>query len=208
MQRVLVDVPALGDRLRAAVVLDVHPAQARLHRQVLLEHLGRRVALHEDVGGVEDQHHGRMVHLPVDLGQQVAVAADQVRLDLQAEGQVGAVAGLGDLAQADRRPAAGAPRGSLALGLIEREAADQLGLEGMGQLAGLLHVAGQVLLERHVDVLRAVVDVASFTLPIGEPIDETFSPYSSCRWRIFWISAGVSFITFLTPSPTSMKRML
>ena len=34
---------------------------------------------------------------------------------------------------------------------------------------------------------------------MGEPIDETFSPYWSCRWRTFWISASVSFITFLMP---------
>ena len=25
---------------------------------------------------------------------------------------------------------------------------------------------------------------------MGEPIDETFMPYSSCRWRIFWISGA------------------
>ena len=40
-----------------------------------------------------------MVHLPVDFGQDLARAADQVRLDLQAERQIGAVARLGDLAQ-------------------------------------------------------------------------------------------------------------
>jgi len=45
-------------------------------------------------------------------------------------------------------------------------------------------------------------------LPIGEPIDETFSPYSSIRCRTFWISPLASFITFLIPPPTSIKRML
>ena len=48
----------------------------------------------------------------------------------------------------------------------------------------------------------------SLTLPIGEPSEATFRPYSSSRWRICWISALVSFITFLTPSPASMKRRL
>ena len=43
---------------------------------------------------------------------------------------------------------------------------------------------------------------------MGEPIDETFRPYSFWSWRIFWISATLSFMTFFTPWPASMKRML
>ena len=66
-----------------------------------------------------------MIHLAVDLGQELAVLADQVRLDLQAEGQVGAVARLGDLAElVDGLGQVLARIG--ALGMIEREAADQL----------------------------------------------------------------------------------
>ncbi len=40
------------------------------------------------------------------------------------------------------------------------------------------------------------------------PIDATFMPYSSSMWRSLVISLLVSFITFLTPSPTSTKRRL
>ena len=64
------------------VVLDVEPAQAGLHRLEMLDHLGRCVALAEEVGGIEDQDHRRVVHLAVDLGQEVAILADQIRLDL------------------------------------------------------------------------------------------------------------------------------
>ena len=78
-----------------------------------------------------------MVHLAVDFGQQVAVAAHQVRFDFQAERQVGAVAGLGDLAQLIDGLRQMLPR-IAALGRIKGEAANQLGLEGVGQLAGLL----------------------------------------------------------------------
>ena len=39
----------------------------------------------------------------------------------------------------------------------------------------------------------------SLTLPIGEPIEETFSPYSSCRWRSLLDLRQLSFITFLMP---------
>ena len=57
-QRALVHRPPLLDRSgRAAVVLDVHPAQPGLHRQVLLEQLGRREALRQHVGRVENQDH-------------------------------------------------------------------------------------------------------------------------------------------------------
>ena len=92
--------PPLVAAWAAAIVLDVDPAQARLHRQILLEHLGRGESLREDVAAVEDQHHGRMVHLAVDLGQDQAIAAHEVRFHLEAESQVGAVKGLGDVAQA------------------------------------------------------------------------------------------------------------
>ena len=118
----------------------------------------RRIALGHDVAGVEHQHHGRMIHLPIDFGQKLAGRADQIRLDLQAEGQVGAVADLGDLPQLiDGLRKMLARIG--ALGMIKGKAADQLGLEGMGQLAGLFHLAVEILFERHVSVLRPVVDV-------------------------------------------------
>ena len=119
-----------------------------------------------------------MVHLAVDFGQHVAVAAHQAGLDLQAERQVAAVARLGDLAQpVDRLRQVllriAPPR------RIEGKAAEQLRLEGMGQLARLLHVAGQVLLDRHVGVLACRPRRRnSLTLPMGEPSDDTFSPYS------------------------------
>ena len=99
----------------------------------------------------------------MDFGQDLAVLADQVRFQLDAEGQVAAQAGLGDLAQLVDHLRQVLPRVG-ALGMIEREAADQLGLEGVGQVAGLLDVLLQVFLERHVGVLRAVVDVEQLDL--------------------------------------------
>ena len=99
LERVFVDVRRPLQPLRMAIVLDVHPAEARLHRQVLLEDFAGAVALGDDVAGVEDRDQGRVIHLPVQLGHQLAGLADQVGLDLQAEGQVAAVARLGDLAE-------------------------------------------------------------------------------------------------------------
>ena len=51
-----------------------------------------------------------------------------------------------------------------ALGVIEREAADELGFEGVGQLAGAADFLFEVLVERHELVLGAVVDVAELHL--------------------------------------------
>ena len=51
-----------------------------------------------------------------------------------------------------------------AFGRIEREAADQLGFEGVGQLAGAADFFFQIFLERHEAVLGAVVDVAQLHL--------------------------------------------
>jgi hypothetical protein len=48
----------------------------------------------------------------------------------------------------------------------------------------------------------------SLILPSGEAIEATFSPYSSSRRRIRWISDSVSFMTFFTPRPASMFRRL
>ena len=99
----------------------------------------------------------------MDLGQELAGLADQVGFDLDAIGQIAAQAGLGDLAELidDLRQVL---PGIGALGMIEREAADQLGLEGVRHLAGFLDVLLQVLLERHVGVLGAVVDVEQLDL--------------------------------------------
>ncbi len=148
----------LLDRPGVVVVLDVQPAQPGPHRPVLLKNLQRRVALHDDVGRVKDEHQRRVVDLAVDLGQKMPGSAHQVGLDLQAEGQVGAVTRLGDLAELIDRLrkvvlGLGAP------GMIEGEAADQLGLEGVGQLADLLDFPAQIRLERDVLVAGPVVDV-------------------------------------------------
>ena len=55
-QRIFIDMPDALGRLRMAVIFDVHPTQAGLHRQVLLEDLIRRVTLNDHIGCVEDQH--------------------------------------------------------------------------------------------------------------------------------------------------------
>jgi hypothetical protein len=91
----------------------------------------------------------------LQLGHQLAVLADKVGLDLQAEGQIAAMTQLGDLPELIGRLRDVLP-GVGALGVIEREPANQLRLEGMGQLAGLLHFLAQVLLERHKPVLCAI----------------------------------------------------
>ena len=186
----------------------MHPAQARLHRQILLEDFRGRKALRQDIGRVENQDHAGMVHLLVNLGQDLARAADQVGLDLQAVGQVGAVASLGDLAQLVHGLRQIFP-GIGPLGRIERKPADQLGLEARGPIRTPSSPRGRDISEtarRRSSSRRR--RRSNFTLPMGEPIDETFSPYWSCRWRTFWISASVSFITFLMPPPTSMNRRL
>ena len=79
----------------------------------------------------------RVIHLAMQLGHAARRLADEVGFDLQAEGQVAAVARLGDLAELVGGLRQVLPRVG-PLGRIEREAADQLGLEGVGQLAGLL----------------------------------------------------------------------
>ena len=155
VEHVLVDMLAARLARHLAIVLDVHPAQAGLHRLPLGIDLGRGEALHDQVGGVEHEHKARMVDLPVDLGQQVARLADQIGLDLEAEGEVGAVAGLGDLTDTIRR-LLDKVLGLRPLGRIEGESADQLGLEGMGEFARLGNILGEILFEGHVGILRAV----------------------------------------------------
>ena len=66
--------------------------------------------------------------------------------------------------------------------MVEGKTADQLGFEGVGQVRPFER-HDKVLAERDVGVLGPVVDVLNLTLPIGEPIEETFSPYSFCNWR-------------------------
>ncbi len=105
----------------------------------------------------------RVVHAAVQLGHELAGLADQVGLDLQAERQIAAVAGLGDLAELVGRLRHVLARVG-ALGRIERKAADQLGFERVGQLAGAVDFFFEILVERHELVLRAVVDVAQLHL--------------------------------------------
>ena len=52
-----------------------------------------------DVGAVEDQHHGRMIDLAMDLGEQIAGLADEIGFYFEAEGQITAMAELSDLPQ-------------------------------------------------------------------------------------------------------------
>ena len=73
LHRVLSDVAGLVGGARMAVVLDVHPAQSGLHRLILLEQLGRRKALGRMLAASKTSTMAGMVHLPVDLGQKLAV---------------------------------------------------------------------------------------------------------------------------------------
>ena len=172
---------ALG-RLRMAIVLDVHPAQARLHRQVLLEDFGgekpcTRMLAASKISTIAGWFTCRWISAsswPVWPTRLASISRPKVRSE---RWQASAI-------WPNWSTACGRCSRIGALGLIEREAADQLGLEGVGQLAGLRDVAGQVLLERHETFFVPSSTSSSLTLPIGEPIDETFSPYSSCRWRI------------------------
>ena len=154
-QGVFLDVLPAGGGLHRPVILDVHPAKPGLHRLPLLPDLVRREALHDQVGRVEHEHEARMVDPAVDLREQLAGAAHEIRLHLKAEGEIRAVAGLGDLTDLVDRLL------EVVLGLgvfrrIEGEAADQLRLEGMRQFAGLGDVFGEILFEGHVGILGAV----------------------------------------------------
>jgi len=66
----------------------------------------------------------------------------------------------------------------------------------------------EILFERHVGVLRAVLDVGQFDFAQRRADRRDVQPYSFSRCRIFWISGIVSCMTFFTPEPTSMKRRL
>ena len=151
------------DRAGMAIVLDVHPAHGRLHRQILLVNFA----------GVKPWQ----TMLPPSKTSTMAgwftwrwisariwpVLPTRFGFDLEAERQVGAVAHFGDLPQLVDRLRNVLLR-IAPLRRIERKTADQLGLEGVGQLAGLLHVLLQIFLERHVGVLRAVLDVEQLDL--------------------------------------------
>ena len=65
--------------------------------------------------------------------------ADQVGFDFQAEGQIGSMANLGDLAQLIDRLSHVVSRVGAAR-MIKRKSANQLGLESVGQIAGFLDV--------------------------------------------------------------------
>ena len=67
LEEVFVDVLLPLHWPRMPVVLDVQPAKAFLHSQVLLKYLISREALAYNVGGVKDEHHRRVIHLSVNL---------------------------------------------------------------------------------------------------------------------------------------------
>ena len=73
LERLFIDVrPCRFDRLRVAIVFDVHPADARLHRQVLLEHLGRPCSpgvMMLPASKISTQR--RVIDLPMNLGHQI-----------------------------------------------------------------------------------------------------------------------------------------
>ena len=81
----LVDMLLTMGWLRVAIVLNVNPTKTRLHGEVLLEDLVRRETLRDNIAGVKDQHQRRMVHLTMDLCQNLPGLTHQIRLDLQAK---------------------------------------------------------------------------------------------------------------------------
>gem|GEM_PF-4938052 len=162
-ERLLIDLRLPLAGLWVAIVLDVHPAQSGLHRDVLFENFAQRVALANDVAGVEDQHHGRVADLAMNFGQQVPRLADQVGFDLNAKGQVRPHAGVHDLTQPIHHLRYVFP-GIAAPGRVEREAADELGLEGEGHVAGFFNVLLQIFFEGHVGVGGAIVAVFELDL--------------------------------------------
>ena len=66
--------------------------------RVLIERLGRGVSLCNNISRIENQHQRRVVYLAMDLGEQFAILADQIRFNLQAKREVAAMTGLRDLA--------------------------------------------------------------------------------------------------------------
>ena len=107
-----------------------------------------------------------MVYAAVDLGQELTRLPDEIGLHLQPEGEIGAVAGLGDLADAIDSLLQILLRGS-ATRMIEGKSANQLRFEGVGQLAGRCHLGGEIFLERHEPVLRAVFHIHQLDLADG-----------------------------------------
>ena len=87
-QHVFINVLASGCGRYFAVVLDVHPPQTGLHRFPLPVNLCRRKPLHDQIGRIKNKHQTGMVDPTVDLGQQHAGLAHQVRLNLQAESEI------------------------------------------------------------------------------------------------------------------------
>ena len=100
----------------------------------------------------------------MDVGQQIAALAHQIRFQLHAVGQVAPQTRFGNLAELIDHLRHVLP-GIGPFGVIERKAADELGLEGVGHLAGFLHFLFQVFLERHETVLRAVFGVDELHFP-------------------------------------------
>ena len=118
----------------------------------------------DDVAAVEDGDQSGVIHAAVELGHELAGLADQVGFDFDAERQIAAVASFGDLPELVGGLRATYSRGIGTLGVVEREAADQLGFKGVGQLAGVLDVALEILIERDEAVLGAVLFVAELYL--------------------------------------------
>ena len=122
--------------------------------------------LDEQVGGVEDEDEGLAVDVLVKLHQQVAVLADEIRLDLQSEDDAALLATRRDLAEHVARLPDVVLR-PLAFRRVEREAADELGAERLRERDGAAHVMVHVLAERHVAVAGAVIHVLDLHLADG-----------------------------------------
>ena len=143
----------------------------------------------------------------MDLGQNLPGAAEQVGFDLDAVRQVRPQAHFGDLPQLidDLRHVV---LRLAARRRIKRKAADQFRLESVGQLAGALDLFVEILFERYVAVLAAVLDVGQLDLADRRTDRGHVQPI-----LVFQVADGRDLRPrqlgdVLAPPPISIQRML
>ena len=140
------------------IVLDVNPTKTWLHREVLAKGFVGGEALRNDVRCIKNGQHRWVIHLRGDLREDVARLADQVGFDLETKRQTAFVASFGDLAELVANLIE-MVFGGRALGVVEREAANEFCSESFGAVARGADIVLEVLVERDITIASAVVDV-------------------------------------------------